>query len=856
MSGNGSLTAFWHRGLKWWTGGIRRFAIAVVLLSAAATAFAGWFTANNLAVDTGTTDMISAETPFRRNAVAFDKAFPQFDDLIVIVIESQTPEGASLAAARLTAALRGKTHLFDRIDWPGGEPYFTRNGLLFFDPATLSALGDRLAEAAPLLTALAQKPDMEGLFEVLTLAIREGSDDPETIALIERIGEIANAQRAGRPAKLSWRNLSGLGGDGRQIVLARAVLDDGSLTPGDAALSEIRTTARRLGIGNGEDVSLRLTGSVALDNEELKSAAVGGKTAALLSLALVTLLLIAGLRSFWLILPAMITLLAGLVWTATFAALTVGHLNLISVAFAVLFVGLGIDFSLHYCLRYRAVLGEGAGDDPLEKTAVQIGGSLALAAFCAALGFLSFLPTAYKGLAELGVISAGGMAIAFLLNLTLLPALLTLFPAPRPSPTGRAFVAPPAFVVLAVILAIAGSATIPFMRFDFNPMNLKDPASESVRTFYDLAADGQNGVYTIDLLAADRTAAAEAAMRAKELPEVGRTVTIDSLIPSDQPDKLRLIEDIAFFLAPVLAPQTETTRPGAADRRAALRSFRAELQSVAAKSPASALAPVAARTASALAALKPGDDAAADLERRLTVYLPGMLEELRLALSARSVTIDDLPELIRNDWIAADGQVRVQLWPAEPLFDNADIRRFAQAVLAAAPKAVGTPVTIAEAGDAVVKAFRKATVIAFCAVGLVLLVVLRRITDTGLVLFPLLLAAIYTGATSFLLGLPFNFANVIVLPLLFGLGVASGVHIVAQVRRSTDTASLMHTSTPRAVLFSALTTIASFGSLALSGHRGMTSMGQLLTVAIAYTLICTLVVLPALLIWLERRRSR
>ena len=142
------------------------------------------------------------------------------------------------------------------------------------------------------------------------------------------------------------------------------------------------------------------------------------------------------------------------------------------------------------------------------------------------------------------------------------------------------------------------------------------------------------------------------------------------------------------------------------------------------------------------------------------------------------------------------------------------------------------------------------------AVCLVLLIVLRSIRDTALVMFPLILAAVYTGATSVVLDLPFNFANVIVLPLLFGLGVASGIHLVVRARRANDTAALMRTSTPRAVLFSALTTIASFGSLALSGHRGMTSMGQLLTIAIVYTLLCALFVLPATLRWIEHRTDR
>jgi predicted RND superfamily exporter protein len=233
-----------------------------------------------------------------------------------------------------------------------------------------------------------------------------------------------------------------------------------------------------------------------------------------------------------------------------------------------------------------------------------------------------------------------------------------------------------------------------------------------------------------------------------------------------------------------------------------------------------------------------------------------MLDDLRLALEAGPVTIEDLPLRIKTSWTTADGRARIQIWPAAEIKNNADLRQFATDVLAAAPTAVGTPVTITEAGHAVVRAFQQATLFAFVMVSIVLFVVLRRLADVMLIMYPLVLAAIFTGATAIILGLPFNFANVIVLPLLFGLGVASGVHLVIRSRHATNARALMQTSTPRAVLFSALTTIASFGSLALSGHPGMTSMGQLLTIAIVYTLVCTLIVLPALMTWVERRTAQ
>jgi hopanoid biosynthesis associated RND transporter like protein HpnN len=837
-----------------WTRQVQRHAVAILVLIGAATGWAAWYTANNLAIKTSTADMIAAKTPFRRDAIAFDAAFPQFSDLIVAVIDAPTAAGARAAARSLANGLQRRPDLFHRVEAPRADPFFRRNGLLFYDIDALDALADRLARAEPFLAAVAHRPNLTGLFSILgPLLSGDGAvlDPVEASRLLDGISDIAEAETGQNPGTFSWRALFDPDTDRgrRQLVIVQPKLDSGGFAPATRALDEVRRVASAL-----PDVTIRLTGSVAINHEELQSVEVGGKTAGWLSLSLVIVLLIAGLRSPRLIVPTVATLVVGLIWTAAFAALAIGHLNLISVAFAVLFIGLGVDFSIHYCLRFRE---EAGGGEALPRTAAVVGGSLAIGAACAAIGFLSFVPTDYKGLGELGLISGGGMLIAFFLNMTLLPAMLALFggaAAARPTP-GRAPLAQRFhrhILAGAALCAVLAAATLPFAQFDFNPMNLKDPASESVAAFLDLARDGDSGVHALDVLAADRASARRVAERLAALPEVGRTLTLENFVPANQAEKLAVIEDMAFFLLPVLSAPPAIAGP---PPLAALQGFRETLAAALAGRQDRRLRKSTERLAQALGALR-GPANAQGLERRLTTGLPPLLDDLRQLLAAEAVGIEDIPDRIRRSWIADDGRVRIQVWPASPIADNDGLRRFAAAVLAAAPRAVGTPVTITAAGDAVVAAFRQATLTAFVAVTIVLLVLLRRVSDTALVLAPLVLAALLTGATSVVLGLPFNFANVIVLPLLFGLGVASGVHLVMRRRRTEDAAELLRTSTPRAVLYSALTTIASFGSLALSGHRGMTSMGQLLTIAIVYTLIGTLVVLPALMIWRDQRAAK
>jgi predicted RND superfamily exporter protein len=226
---------------------------------------------------------------------------------------------------------------------------------------------------------------------------------------------------------------------------------------------------------------------------------------------------------------------------------------------------------------------------------------------------------------------------------------------------------------------------------------------------------------------------------------------------------------------------------------------------------------------------------------------------LRQSLEARPIRLSDVPDDIRGRYVANDGRLRVRISPRNNVQKEGEMDRFVSAVTAVAPTATDTPVIVLAAADAIIDAIKQAALTALVLISILLLALLRSLRDSLLVFFPLALAGLLTVATAVLLDLPFNFANVIVLPLLMGLGVASGIHLVMRAREEETGVALLGTSTPRAVVFSALTTIGSFGSLAISTHRGTASMGELLTIAIGYTLVCTLVALPALMAWLERR---
>ncbi len=834
-----------------------RWAWLVILAAVALTVVTGLYTARNLTINSDTRDMIDSSVPFRQNDNAFDAAFPQFVDFILVVIDGPSSERVEFAARRLEQRLLAEDELFQSVYRPGSEPFFQQNGLLFLSVDELTELADRLADAQPFLGALVEDPTMRGLFGMLELALSQ--DDPAAaqaaLPVLRAMAEVAEAQQSRRPRDLSWQGL--LGGDaleqGRALLIVQPELDFGSLKPAQAAIDRLRSLAS-LVRAEYRPIEFRLTGPAALDQEELESAEVGGREAGILSLVLVSFLLTIGVRSVVPVIATAVTLVMGLIWTAAFATLAIGALNIISVAFAVLFIGLGVDFGIHFSLRYR----EEAGRVDNRRMALPIAGGaiaggLVLSAVSAAAGFYSFLPTDYRGLAELGLIAGSGMFIALFANLTVLPAILAVIPMriarKEEGSTQRVLMLQSGLskgiVLGALAVGLAALAALPWARFDFNPLNLKDPETESTATFLDLIRDPDVPIYTIDILAEDLAAADAAAASLAGVPEVESAITLSSFVPTDQDEKLAVIDDLAIFMAPALG-RPRYTLTGRMQRSDALDGLDRQLAIVAAKNQGE-LSVAVARLRASLAAIGQDDEALAFLEGRLLVNLPAAIDRLGTALMAGPVTFDDLPDGLRERWLTADGRARVQVLPTEAMDDNAALTRFVDAVMAVIPDATGTPVVISEAGKAVVSAFLQATVIALVLITAILAVVLRNVRDVALVLGPLAFAAVTTVAVAVVLNLPFNFANIIALPLLLGLGVSAGIHLVLRWREVGAAHHVLASSTPRAVLFSALTTAAAFGSLALSDHRGMNSMGQLLTISIACTLVAMLVVLPALL---------
>ncbi|MGI9047462.1 MAG: MMPL family transporter [Burkholderiales bacterium] len=879
----------------------------------------------HLAVDTSIANMLDDSLRFRQLEQQLERNFPQFDKPFVAVVDAASAEQASDAAERLAAHFKAAPELFKAVCLPSQPEFFSRHGLLYLDLDELWKLSERLTEAAPFLGSLAQDRSLNGLFTTLGRALDEPlSADYQTRikAVLDSVRAAIEAEVQGSAYRRSWQDL--LGGDElrqekpRSFVLVQPALDDDSVRRAGAALDRAHGLARAMEAearDAGGKLNIRLTGSAAIDDEELESVHQGAGIATAASFALVCVILFAGLRSKRLVLAILATLFLGLVGTAAFATFVFGALNLLSVTFAVLFIGLGVDFGIQFGMRYREEVNaetpaEAEKNMALNRTARGIAGALALAAGAAAISFFSFVPTSYLALAELGMISGVGMFIALTANLTVLPALLAVMP--MPAEFGQTAIVRAGGLHFAIgrhrrkilwgaaLLAAGSALLLPYARFDFNPINLKDETTESVATFRDLLADPDTTPYSIDIVTDNLAQARQLAARLNELPEVDKALTLASFVPANQDDKLAIIADLSLVLQPLVTSRNPSVPPAADAEREALERFRLKLTEAARAAKSAGRANSANKGADGAAAINGRQDADAragegdarkpegtnegnansgiyadsarslaaaiarfqergattenldNLRQRVLGDLTRTLDRLRDLLTAQPVTLENLPQGLKQRYVNPDGLARVEVFPKQNLGDNQALRRFVAAVQEVAPNAIGAPVSLVEGGDAVVTASVQAAVYGLCGIIVLLLLVLRQAGDTLSVLVPLALSALLTIACSVLFDIPFNFANLIALPLLLGIGIAFGIYLVVRQRSGMSVENIFNSSTPRAVFFSAATTIASFGALAFSAHRGMSSMGVLLTLALSFALVSTLLVLPALMAARER----
>ncbi len=849
------------RALRFIVDASRRHAWSVALAALALTACGLLYASSHLGIDTDTDNLFSPSLQWRRNEIAFDKDFPQFNDVTVAVVRADTPEEAEETAARLAEVLSNDRAHFIDATAPALSPFFRRNGLLLMPVAELHRTLDSVYAEQPLIGPLAADPTARGLFGGIALmaeGVRVAHADLSAYASgLEAVRRSLDAAADGHPVPLSWQRLIGpdssAQGDALQFLVMHPVLERDSLQPGLAATRALVAAAARLPDVAAGRARVDYTGTVPLNDAQFGSLTDGMLASTLACVALLAVWLFLALRSLRLIVPILITLLVGLGLTAAFAALAVGRLNLISVAFAMLFVGLAIDFAIQFAVRLRDVnRREPALADALSQTAVEAGGQIAVAAAAIACGFLAFAPTAFVGVAELGIIAGAGMAIAFVCTVTLLPALLWIA---NPGDLGVELALPGGsaadrviarrrrpLLAISAVLAILGIAAAVTLPFDNNPLNTKDPDVEPMKVLRSLMDQPATNPFTIDIVAHDLAAARTLQARLDALPEVASTLSGADFVPADQDEKLDDLAQSRDLLATSLAASSSNRPVTAADLRAALVAATQAIEAAAmpADAPLSGIGAALKRLASV------PDPQLLATNAALVRFLPKALADLDDSLSAaQPIAAQDLPDDFRRDWFLPDGRVHIRVLPTAAAQSTAGLTQFVEAVQAVAPDAGGPAVTITAAAQTILQSFQQAAAFAIVAISAILLVVLRSLRDAALVMAALLLSALLTALFARAGGIALNYANIIALPLLLGVGVSFNVYFV--MNWSGGMRRFLGSATARAILFSALTTGTAFGSLAASHDRGMSSMGMLLLLGLVGVLLSTFVFLPALL---------
>jgi hopanoid biosynthesis associated RND transporter like protein HpnN len=465
--------------------------------------------------------------------------------------------------------------------------------------------------------------------------------------------------------------------------------------------------------------------------------------------------------------------------------------------------------------------------------------------------------------AELGEIAGAGMIIAFLCTISFLPALLMWF---RPVSENLSVMLPGGAAADAWlrrhrrgvltgfgVLAVAGALAAANVTFDANPLDTKDPNTESMRTINTMLADPQTNPFYADALVPNLDAAKALAAKLSALPEVSGVISGATFVPDQQEQKLAMLAQARQLLAPTLAAAANppTAPVTAADIRAAMSKTHDAIMAVA---PSLAKTSPLLGIAAALDKLQGQSDAQImAMNAGVTRFLPGALLELATSLNAQPITLANLPPGVARNWFLPSGQVRVEALPSAAAQTTKGLQEFAAAVLKVAPDAGGPAIsTIATAGT-ILNAFREAAILAFVAIAVILFAVFRTIRESLLVLATLALSALLTALFAWVARMSINYANIIALPLLLGVGVSFNVYFVMNFRAGMR--RFLSSATAHAVLFSALTTGTAFGTLVASADRGTSSMGELLFLSLGAVLIATFIFLPALLYTLDARRA-
>ena len=855
----------------------------VLSLALLLSALSIWFTSQRMEFLTGRDDLMPKNTAFNRDFQSFRAEFGDMED-IVVVIESADAERAGAFGTRLYGALSKDKGNFSDIFYPFALPFFQKNGLLFMSLADIKELHRNLSLAAPVLKELSREPKVATLFTHLTRRMDgyvagDQAELPGLVFMLDKLGTGFGSFGGGTGAPPSLEGFfmssdSSFAKAGRQQILTvLPVRNSVGFVPAGAAIAKVRAEIAKLkALPEFKGVTTGLTGSPVLENEEMATSQKDITLATGISLALTVVLLLLAFRGVLNVIAAMVSLLVAISLSFGFATLAVGHLNILSMVFAIMLIGIGIEYGIQVVLRYQEELKLGEG----ELAAIETGLSrnvwaIVMAAATVAAAFFTFVFTDFKGISELGIIAAGGVAICVVVTFTVLPAMLVLLArrrkphAARPRAEARdgklkhlLFGHPRLVIAVTALCCAASLYPLAKISFDYNLMNLQAKGLESVSYAYKLMRSKENAGYFAALTAGNRQELAAKTRALEALPTVDHVVSLASFVPDEQKEKLAELAAIRAELSGVNPVKYEEDL-SLMDLPTVFENFRNATVKLKAKLEAEK-SPEAPKVAGFLKIL---DKFFAGLEKEKDRNAVGMLQDfqggmfrelpekiglLKESLNAAPITDVDIPAELRSRFVGKTGKLMLQVAPKGEIFDLKPLKAYLNEVRGVDPRATGEPVMVYESMTIMRDAYRLAFIYAFCAIVVILLVTFRSIKFTLIGLIPLVVGVLFMVAGMWLCGISFNSANIIVMPLVLGIAVDSGIYIINRFRREEGSAAdVVTSSTGVGVLLNTLTIMASFGALMVAHHQGVFSIGAVMSLGMFACQIAFMITLPAVL---------
>ena len=871
-----------------------------------------WYTVANLEFHTARSDLVGGEKEYHKIFLEFRKQFPVEDDLVVVVESEQMEKnrqfverlGAKLEAAQTKVKLPNgvvmETNLFAHIFYKGDLKMMGPKALLFVPEQGLKEMDQTLRDFRPFLQQFTQATNLVSLFSLVNRQIMRAREEEneENKALmkafpaVERIVDLATdgLLRAGVPPSPGVNALFDGGqqaeqrlyitfGDGRiYLATAQAALAD---KRGEAVerlrdlVSETEVEVPGLNVG--------ITGEPVLEYDEMSQSQKDTTLATILSLVLVAIIFIFGYHETGRPLKATLCLLVGLAYTMGFTTLTVGHLNILTITFVPILIGLAIDFGVHLITRYEEELRHGRNERvALEKAIVNTGMGIFTGGFTTAGAFFAMAFTDFDGIQEMGIICGGGLLVSLVPMMTLLPVLLlrgrqnvldhqlgpVLEKREAVELDKRARIEnfwlkrPVSAAVVVIVLTLLALVPTRRVKFDYNLLNMQSAGLPAVIFQHKLIESSPRSVLFGVLVATNVVQATNLIATLKSLPTVS---TVDSMAPflaEDVGGKLEVLREIKQTASEIHFRPIDTNLVNVADLDLALFGLQGYLALALGKiDPAEqTLRDQLVSLRQSISALRQRlllDDRPvtaeklAQFQQALFNDVHQTFESIREQDNGGKLTVDDLPPVLRNRFIGLNGQLLLQVYPRADIWERKAQEDFINDLRTVDRRATGTPVQLFEYTRLLKDSYEDAALYSLIAIAVLVFIHFRKISCVVLSLIPVGIGFLWMTAFMGLFNIPFNPANIMTLPLVVGIGVTNGIHILNRFAEELHP-SILAKSTGKAVLVSGLTTIAGFGSLIAAKHQGIASLGYVMSVGTATCMFVALTFLPALLNLLDR----